>query len=105
MPTSAPTNIRISNLQPGELKVEWDPIPQHAANGRLLGYRVYYIDVYDWNNWGNVTSPPHVPMVVIRNLKQGQLYTIFIAAFTSKGVGAFSQWILFTTGITFIGSL
>ena len=96
VPSIAPSNVRVSNPQLGELKVQWDPIPPQAANGRLLGYRVSYIESY-WIKYVNTTNP-NTHMVMLRGLKLAQGYRISVAAFTSKGVGPQLSWIYITTG-------
>ena len=99
MPSIAPSNVRVSNPQLGELKVQWDPIPPHAANGRLLGYRISYLESY-WIKYVNTTNP-NTHMVLLRGLKLAQRYRISVAAFTSKGVGPQSSLIYVTTGTRF----
>ena len=101
VPSIAPTNVRVSKLQFSELKVQWDPIPEHSANGRLLGYRVYFQEYSYW--YGYVvktanTSNPYVNMVVLRGLKVGQRYRIWVLAFTSAGVGPQSSSYYVITG-------
>ena len=101
VPSIAPTNVRVSKLQFSELKVQWDPIPEHSANGRLLGYRVYYQEYSSWYGYGIKTantSGPYVHMVVLRGLKAGQRYRIWVLAFTSAGVGPQSSSHYITTG-------
>ena len=95
MPSIAPSNFRVFNLQLGELKVQWDPIPPQAANGRLLGYRISYVESY-WIKYVNITDL-NTNMVVLRGLKLAQRYRISVAAFTSKGVGPQSSLIYVTT--------
>lgn len=99
MPRTAPSNVRVSNIQLGNLKVEWDPIPQQTANGRLLGYRVYFYEYhgYSWIQTAD-TSNATVHMLVLRGLKAAQMYVISVAAFTSKGAGPRSPSVYFTTG-------
>ena len=97
MPSIAPSNVRVSSPQLGEIKVQWDHIPPQAANGRLLGYRVSYRERY-WIKYAVNTTNPYTHMVVLRGLKLAQEYGISVAAFTSKGVGPQSSWIYITTG-------
>ena len=101
VPSVAPTNVRVSKLQLSELKVQWDPIPQHSANGRLLGYRIYYQEYWYWYGYGIQTantSGPYVHMVVLRGLKAGQFYKIWVLAFTSAGIGPRSSSYYIKTG-------
>ena len=97
MPSIAPSNVRVSSPQLGEIKVQWDHIPPQAANGRLLGYRVSYRERY-WIKYAVNTTNPYTHMVVLRGVKLAQEYGISVAAFTSKGVGPQSSWIYITTG-------
>ena len=99
MPSRAPSNVRVSNIHLGHLRVKWEPIPQQTANGRHLGYRVYFYEYYGYSPIQTVdTSSQDVHMMVLRGLKVAQMYVISVAAFTSKGAGPQSPSIYFTTG-------
>ena len=82
------------------MKVQWDPLPQQYANGRLLGYRVYFNEYpyYSYLAKAVNTSSANVYMVILRDLKAAQRYRIRVAAFTSKGVGPLSYYLYITTG-------
>ena len=100
VPSRGPSNLRLSNLQTGEVKVQWEPLPQQYANGRLLGYSIY---VYEYGYYANHIKTVHsnsdsVHMVIVRGLKAAQRYRISVAAFTSKGVGPQSYYAYITTG-------
>ena len=100
VPSRGPSNLRLSNLQASEVKVQWDPLPQQYANGRLLGYSVY---VYEYGYYANYvktiyTDSSGVHFVIVRGLKAAQRYRISVAAFTSKGVGPQSYYSYITTG-------
>ena len=56
VPSIAPSGLRVSRLQFSELKVQWNPIPQHSANGRLLGYVVIYQEYPYWYSTQNVNT-------------------------------------------------
>ncbi|XP_073248869.1 uncharacterized protein [Porites lutea] len=104
VPSSAPSYIRLSNLHFAEVKVQWNPLSQYYANGRLLGYRVYfreynsYYYYYSYLTRSVNTSSANVTMVILRDLKQATTYQIAVAAFTSKGEGPRSYWMSITTG-------
>lgn len=89
----------MSNLQTGKVKVQWDPLPQRYANGRILGYSIYvYENDYYVNYIKTVYSNSSgVHMAIVRGLKAAQRYRISVAAFTSKGVGPQSYGYI-TTG-------
>ena len=104
VPSTAPSYIRLSNLHLAEVKVQWNPLSQYYANGRLLGYRVYfreyrsYYYYYSYLTSSVNTSSANGTMVILRNLKQATTYQIAVAAFTSKGEGPRSYWMSITTG-------
>jgi len=81
--------------------VQWNPIPQHTANGILLGYRVYLHEYSYWyyslTNTVN-TNSASVHMMIFRGLKAAHNYGISVAAFTSKGTGPQSYWRYIKTG-------
>ena len=99
VPSRAPSYIRMTNVTFNQVKVQWDPLPQQFANGRLLGYTIYYHEYYYPHTKKSLkTRSPYVNMVILRGLKAATRYRIAVAAFTSKGVGtqSYSQYI--TTG-------
>ena len=103
VPSTAPSYIRLTNLHLAEVKVQWNPLSQYYANGRLLGYRVYFRE-YNYYYYHSYltrsvnTSSANVTMVILRDLKQATTYQIAVAAFTSKGEGPRSYWMSITTG-------
>ena len=103
VPSRAPSNVRVSNVRFDQLKVQWNALPQQFANGRLLGYTVYYYEYYNSYVIKSVsTRSPYVNRVILRGLKAASRYQIAVAAFTSKGAGTQSYWLYVTTGIFFI---
>ena len=104
VPSTAPSYIRLSNLHLAEVKVQWNPLSQYYANGRLLGYRVYFREYRSYYYYHSYltssvnTSSANVTMVILRDLKQATTYQIAVAAFTSKGEGPRSYWMSITTG-------
>lgn len=104
VPSRAPSNIRLSNVRAGEVKVQWDALSQQYINGRLLGYTVYYEEYpyyYSYLRQSVNTSSANVYMVILRGMKAAQQYRINVAAYTSKGVGPQSYSRYITTGKTF----
>ena len=100
VPSRAPSYIRMTKVRFDQVKVEWNPLPQQFANGRLLGYTVYFYEYYNWYKLTKSvsTSGPFVSMVILRGLKAATRYQIAVAAFTSKGAGTQSYWQHITTG-------
>ena len=99
VPSRAPSTVTVSNVRYDQVKVQWDPLPRQFANGRLLGYTVYY---YEYDNSyvrkSVSTGGPYVNMIILRGLKAATRYQIAVAAFTSKGAGTQSYWLYITTG-------
>ena len=89
VPSVAPSGLRVSTLQLSELKVQWNAIPQHSVNGRLLGYVVHYQEYpYHWYNERQVTtSSPDVQMMVLSGLKAEHSYKVWVVGFTRTGTG------------------
>ena len=99
VPSRAPSYIRMTSLRFDQVKVQWDPLPQQFANGRLLGYTIYYHEYdYTYTKKSLKTRSPYVNMVILRGLEAATRYQIAVAAFTSKGVGTQSYWQYITTG-------
>ena len=102
VPSRRPSNIRLSNVRTGEVKVQWDALSQQYINGRLLGYTVYYEEYpyYSYLRQSVNTHSANVYLVILRGMKAAQQYRINVAAYTSKGVGPQSYSRYITTGIT-----
>ena len=101
VPSVAPSGLRVSTLQFTELKVQWNPIPQHSVNGRLLGYVVEYQEYpYRWYNTRRRVnaSGPDVHMLVLSGLKAAHSYRVWVEAFTRLGTGPKSSPHHVTTG-------
>ena len=95
----APSGLRVSTLQLSELKVQWNAIPQHSVNGRLLGYVVTYEEYpYYWYNKRRVNTSPDVQMLVLSGLKAAQSYRVWVAGITRTGTGPRSSSYDVTTG-------
>ena len=99
MPSVAPSGLRVSTLQLTELKVQWNAIPEHSVNGRLLGYVVNYQEYpYHWYNKRQVNTSPDAQMLVLSGLKAAQSYRVWMAGFTRTGTGPRSSSYEVTTG-------
>ena len=100
VPSVAPSDLRVSTLHFTELKVQWNPIPQHSVNGRLLGYVVNYQEYpYDRYSPRRVnTSSPDVHVLVLSGLKAAHSYRVWVAGFTRTGTGPSSSKYSVITG-------
>ena len=103
VPSSAPSYVQLSNLQFTKVKVQWNPLSQQYAHGRLLGYEVQvycWESIYHSNNYEKSvnTSSANVTMVILRDLRQASRCGITVSAFTSKGKGPPSSRYSISTG-------
>ena len=83
-----------------ELLVSWYPVPPQYANGRILGYNVYYkrTQYYYYSDTIARINNTKLPKVVLPNIQTGERYQISVAAFTSVGTGPRSSLVYVTKG-------
>ena len=91
VPSRAPTNITVENHGLNEFLVKWNPLPIQGANGRILGYNVYYKTFkqlyYSFPDNISRINNTNMPRVILPNIRTGVTYIISVAAFTSVGTG------------------
>ena len=103
VPSGAPNLLRVRSFEfTSDLLVKWNPLSQYFANGKLLGYTIYYRkSSFYWSKYQSVdTSSSYPTQVKLKDLKPGQQYSVYVAAFTSKGVGPWSHSYYATTGMS-----
>ena len=99
VPSRAPSGVQVTNFQfVPDLLVEWDPLPAYYVNGKLLGYTINYMDNALFQLKSVNTSGQYPTQFTIKDLKPAHVYYVEVAAFTSKGVGPFSNLVYATTG-------
>lgn len=98
VPSRGPNGVRVTSFEfTSDLLVEWEPLPQYYANGKLLGYITYYTE--NWSVYKSVSTSGHYPtQFTLKSLKPAHVYHAAVAAFTSKGVGPLSHFDYATTG-------
>ena len=101
VPSRAPSGIRVTSVEyTTDLLVEWNPLSQIYANGKILGYIIYYREDDNW--WSPYktinTSGIYPTQFVLKGLKPAERYRVAVAAFTSKGRGPVSYDYYGTTG-------
>lgn len=101
VPSRAPNGLQVTSFNfTSELLVEWNPLSQQYANGKLLGYKIYYRDYNYWSPYKTVnTSSPFPTRFTLKGLKPAHQYLVAVAAFTSKGVGPWSAYEHAITGM------
>ena len=102
VPRRAPNGLRVTSFEfTSDLLVEWNPLSQQYANGKILGYTIYYRD-YNivWSTYKSVNaSSPFSTQATLKGLKPAHEYLVAVAAFTSKGVGPWSAHEYAITGM------
>ena len=101
VPGRAPYGVRVTSFEfTSDLLVEWNPLPQQYANGKLLGYIVYYRENDDESSYKSVFTLVHSPTyITLKGLKPAHQYQVAVTAFTSKGEGPWSDFSYVTTGM------
>ena len=100
VPSRAPTKVSVVNHGLNELLVRWDPLTTQYANGRILGYNVYYkrTQYYYYSDTIVRINDTKLPKAVLPNIQTGERYQISVAAFTSVGTGPRSSLVYVTKG-------
>lgn len=72
-----------------EFLVIWDPLPFQYANGRILGYNVYYKSRTHYFSSQKIAriNDTNMPRAILPNIATGDYYQISVAAFSSVGTG------------------
>ena len=102
VPSRAPNGLRVTKFEfTSDLLVEWNPLSQQYANGKLLGYTIYYRDYnIAWSTNQSVNTSGHYStQVTLTGLKHAHRYLVAVAAFTSKGEGPWSAHEYAITGM------
>ena len=101
VPGRAPNGVRVTNFEfTSDLLVEWNPLPQQYANGKLLGYLIYYRENDDESSYKSFLALVHSPTyITLKGLKPAHQYQVAVTAFTCKGEGPWSDFSYVTTGM------
>lgn len=101
VPSRAPNGLRVTSFDfTSDLLVEWNPLPQQYANGKLLGYIIFYRENQDNSSYKWVFAlGQSSSYFTLKDLKPAHQYQVAVTAFTSKGEGPWSDFIYVTTGM------
>lgn len=91
-PSEPPIGVVGAARSSTAIKIQWQPPPEDAHNGRLLGYIIRYkLARYTETPWNtrNVTNPAQLSFH-LDDLIVWQNYEIQVAAYNEMGVGAYS---------------
>ena len=81
--------------------MEWNPVPRYFANGKILGYTIYFKENgLDRMPFQRVNASGHnTTQFTLKGLKRAHEYLVAVAAFTSEGEGPLSDNVYATTGM------
>ncbi|CAL4090996.1 unnamed protein product, partial [Meganyctiphanes norvegica] len=96
-PAAPPLGIHYTTLNTSHVEVTWDPIPEHDANGHILGYNLQVTRVDEHDIVQNLTV--NNSWVILGEFSPGETYGIQINGRTSKGPGPLSTLLLVQTTI------
>ncbi|XP_076324659.1 protogenin A-like isoform X2 [Tachypleus tridentatus] len=89
VPTMAPS-IMLTCINPTTLHVAWEEIPAEAAQGIIIGYRIF-IRVHKQASFNTIEVGPGITEYNITGLQPKQKYDIKVSAGTSKGYTVLSD--------------
>ena len=89
VPSLPPQNVTVYNLSYDSFRLNWDPVPQEFANGRIQVYRVRVWKLSQWMSLGpNITTVSNRnTSALIGGLKADTRYKVNVSAFTAAGEG------------------
>ncbi|XP_066292685.1 uncharacterized protein [Branchiostoma lanceolatum] len=85
----APGSVRLTPSGPTSITVEWEA---PTTGGDVEGYNVYY-QPEDGNTRTAQVEPSDIPSYTIMGLTPNTLYTVWVIAFSSDGLGQRSQMV------------
>ncbi|XP_060611593.2 immunoglobulin superfamily DCC subclass member 4 [Anolis sagrei] len=90
VPSAAP-QLTLSSVTPTDIKVMWLPLPLDLSNGRITKYKIDYAPVKD-DLISSTEVGANETQLVLHALHPNKVYKVRIAASTSVGYGAPSEW-------------
>lgn len=99
VPSAPPQEVRGAALDSRRLEVTWAPPPLPSQNGEIRGYRIRYQEPDNKATASApvVTVPATQRSYVLQDLKKWTQYKLWVAAFTRKGDGPYSDVIIVQT--------
>ena len=87
MPGAPPQNITAIATTSSKIKVSWQPPPQDRANGRIMYYKLFFVEEGRSDTDADSVTLWNVTEFVLDELKKWTEYKIWILAGTSVGDG------------------
>uniref|UniRef100_A0A670ZIE0 Immunoglobulin superfamily DCC subclass member 4 n=1 Tax=Pseudonaja textilis TaxID=8673 RepID=A0A670ZIE0_PSETE len=90
VPGGAP-EISLSSTTPTDIKVTWLPLPSELSNGKIIKYKIEYASLKE-DLISSTELSGNETQLVLYGLQPNKIYKVRIAASTSVGYGAPSEW-------------
>ncbi|XP_062998506.1 immunoglobulin superfamily DCC subclass member 4 isoform X2 [Elgaria multicarinata webbii] len=90
VPSAAP-QLSLSSTTPTDIKVTWLPLPPELSNGRITKYKIDYAPLKE-DLISSTKVGANETQLTLYALHPNKVYKVRIAASTSVGFGASSEW-------------
>ncbi|XP_061855960.1 immunoglobulin superfamily DCC subclass member 4 isoform X3 [Colius striatus] len=96
VPSAAP-QLSLSSMTPGDIRVTWLPPPLQLSNGKITKYKIDYCTLKEADQITSIEVGGNETQITLYSLHPNKVYKVRIAASTSVGYGAPSEWTLHRT--------
>nr|XP_006129238.1 immunoglobulin superfamily DCC subclass member 4 isoform X2 [Pelodiscus sinensis]XP_014432075.1 immunoglobulin superfamily DCC subclass member 4 isoform X1 [Pelodiscus sinensis] len=90
VPSAAP-QLSLSSTTPADIRVTWLPLPPELSNGKITKYKIDYCTVKE-DQISSTEVGANETQITLESLHPNKVYKVRIAASTSAGYGAPSEW-------------
>ncbi|XP_050823418.1 immunoglobulin superfamily DCC subclass member 4 isoform X2 [Gopherus flavomarginatus] len=90
VPSSAP-QLSLSSMTPADIRVTWLPLPPELSNGKITKYKIDYCTLKE-DQISSTEVGANETQITLESLHPNKVYKVRIAASTSAGYGAPSEW-------------
>ncbi|KAM6351421.1 immunoglobulin superfamily DCC subclass member 4 isoform 3-T4 [Alca torda] len=90
VPSAAP-QLSLSSMTPGDIRVTWLPPPPELSNGKITKYKIDYCTLKE-DQVTSIEVGGNETQITLYSLHPNKVYKVRIAASTSVGYGAPSEW-------------
>ncbi|NXL89055.1 IGDC4 protein, partial [Alectura lathami] len=90
VPSAAP-QLSLSSMTPSDIRVTWLPPPPELSNGKITKYKIDYCTLKE-DQVTSIEVGGNETQITLYSLHPNKVYKVRIAASTSMGYGAPSEW-------------
>ncbi|KAI1235248.1 hypothetical protein IHE44_0002888 [Lamprotornis superbus] len=88
----AAPQLSLSSMTPGDIRVMWLPPPPELSNGKITKYKIDYCTLKEADQVTSIEVGGNETQITLYSLHPNKVYKVRIAASTSVGYGAPSEW-------------